>query len=178
MWDNPTIYLVILGAGSALVTAGIWIGSVNSDRETFREFMAEIREDIKKILSRLPPGPLGTESPLTLTDYGVAIAEAVGAHQWAKEHAQIVRDRVRGKAAYEIQEISFAYAREEYELSPSMLEAMYEPGYSRRHVQAVLGVVLRDELLAAEAEIAAPKKAQTVGRDIVSAGPRKGTLHA
>ena len=52
-----------------------------------------------------------------------------------------------GKPAYEVQDISFDYAREEYEFSPSMREAMYEHGYSGDHVRAVLGVVLRDELL-------------------------------
>lgn len=40
---------------TALVGIGIWIGGVNSDRENFKEFMREVRDDIKTILSRLPP---------------------------------------------------------------------------------------------------------------------------
>lgn len=151
MWDNPVTYLAILGGGTALVTAGVWVGSMNEHKSTVADFMAEIRDDVKKILRRLPT-PIEPTSPLSLTEYGEAIAEAVGAARWVEEHAETVRGRATGKPAFEVQEITFAYAREEYELSPSIREAMYEHGYTGDHVRAVLGVVLRDELLGVKAE--------------------------
>ena len=154
-WDHPGVLLAI---ATALVTATAWITGIykngkhtkqdlDDHKGTVSGFMAEIREDIKKILGRLPADPIGATSPLSLTDYGEEIAKAVDAATWAKNHVGMVKDRALGKPAYEIEDISFAYARTEYTLSPSMRETMYEHGYSGDHVRSVLGVVLRDELI-------------------------------
>ena len=173
-WDHPGVLLAI---ATALVTATAWMtGIYKNGKHTQRDldeykgtvsgFMAEIRDDIKKILHRLPAYPIGTTSPLSLTDYGEEIAAAVNALPWAREHVELVKGRAAGKPAYEIEEISFAYAREEHELSPSMREVMYEHGYSGEHVRSVLGLVLRDELIRLERGSGAVD--QSTG---VSAGP-------
>ena len=46
---------LLIAAGGAAFGVGRWVAHVNSDREDFRGFMAEIRENIKEILRRLPP---------------------------------------------------------------------------------------------------------------------------
>ena len=38
----------------AVLAVGKWVGHVNSDRSKFNEFMKEVRDDIKTILTRLP----------------------------------------------------------------------------------------------------------------------------
>lgn len=144
--NTPAVLIVAVATGLAWLLP--WIGGIKEHKSSVTKFMSEIREDIKTILRRLPAEPITPKSPLALTGYGEEIAAAVGALRWAMEHVESVRDRVVGKPAYEVEEISFAYAREEYELSSSMREVMYENGYSGEHVRAVLGVVLRDELIA------------------------------
>lgn len=108
-------------------------------------------EAVAERLNLLPQTVIHSSSPVSLTEYGEKIAQAVNASAWARKHAEVVQGRVAGKAAYEVEEISFSYAREEHELSPSMREIMYEHGYSGEHVRSVLGVMLRDELLRRQA---------------------------
>ncbi len=141
--------IVAVAVGSGLVWFLMWVGSVKEHKSAVTKFMDEIRDDIKKILRRLPAAPVGAGSPVALTDYGEEIAKAIDATEWVRIHADTIRATISGKAAYEIKEISFEYAREQ-ELSPSMREVMYEYGYSGDHVRAVLGVVLRDQLLGGE----------------------------
>lgn len=62
---------------TALVGIGIWIGGVNADRKNLAEFVREIREDIKTILSRLPPPEATGSSPLQLTDFGKALSSGI-----------------------------------------------------------------------------------------------------
>ena len=49
---------------------GIWKGKVDSDRTNFKDFMKEVRDDIKTILSRLQTPEATRSSPLRLTDFG------------------------------------------------------------------------------------------------------------
>ncbi len=58
-------------------------GKVDADRATFKEFMAKIREDIKKILRRLPPRTVEGASPLRLTELGEQVSKEIGASEWA-----------------------------------------------------------------------------------------------
>ena len=45
---------VIVSVMAAISGIGYWVGQVNSDRKSLKEFMDEIRKDIKDILGRLP----------------------------------------------------------------------------------------------------------------------------
>ena len=77
-----TVFLIVLGVFTSI---GIWIGKVNSDRASFKDFMKEIRKDIKTILGRLPPGPVTGSSPLQLTDLGESISQTLEARNWQNE---------------------------------------------------------------------------------------------
>lgn len=68
------VIIAILAAAGGI---GYWIGQVNSDRKSFGEFtqelkndVAEIRNDIKRILSRLSPPIVADKGPIQMTDYG------------------------------------------------------------------------------------------------------------
>ena len=152
----------------ALVGIGIWIGGVNADRKktqgfeewkgkvdserkSFKEFMQEVRDDIKTILSRLPPAEATRTSPLRLTDFGRALSAGIAGPEWADRIADMVADQVVGMEAYEIQEFSFGYV--ENDLSPTeeerraMRRTAYEQGARIEQVRRVLAIELRDKLL-------------------------------
>ena len=49
-----TLVMGLLGAGWYMLYHAKWRGAVDADRSTFKGFMDEVRDDIKKILGRLP----------------------------------------------------------------------------------------------------------------------------
>ncbi len=129
---------------------GKWQGEVNSDRESFRSFINEIRNDIKDILKRLPPTPVTSASPIRLTELGEKISLAINAGDWAKAEAGKLVCEVEGKDQFEIQSIAFQYANE-FEPFPDLLKKMhtcaFDNGMDLSGVREVLGVELRDVLL-------------------------------
>ncbi|MDE2645691.1 MAG: hypothetical protein OXI05_07635 [Bacteroidota bacterium] len=154
----PQIVGLIAGLfviGATLIGIGKWIGSVNSDRKTFKDFMQEIREKIDDILLRLPRKPpsilLESKSPLGLNKKGQEISKELNAVAWAKKNAEKVLVEVREKDAYDIQEFSFKYATKEnhYTLDELALirKVAYQNGVFEGDVQIVLAIELRDELL-------------------------------
>ena len=62
----------LMAAAIAMVVgifaAGRWVGALNVDRAWFKEFMVEVRNDIKEILRRLPPATVAKASPRALTN--------------------------------------------------------------------------------------------------------------
>ncbi len=141
-----------VGLVSALLGIGIWIGGVNSDRENFKEFIREVREDIKKILRRLPPRTIEGASPLRLTELGRAISKELDAGKWAREVAPSVQ--CDADDAFGIQQLSFEYAKQEDSFSPAMVRAIrksaFEHGIEEEQVRQVLALELRDVLLQQE----------------------------
>lgn len=137
---------------TAILSIGIWIGSVNTDRTNFKEFMREIKDKIDKIFSRLPPVVATGQSPIRLTDLGKAISKELDASAWANRIADTVQDRVKGKEAYDIQHFSFEYVDNDDKYTDkerSMIRRIaYENGVSEEQVRRVLGIELRDKLLA------------------------------
>ena len=102
--ETPVIVLVGLGVIGILWKAAAWYGAVNQDRRTlketadtdrttFKEFMEEIRADIKKILQALPPPRTAVgASPAQLTEFGERVAAKVDAHAWAAMESQSILD--------------------------------------------------------------------------------------
>lgn len=127
-----------------------WTAVVDADRKEFREFMTEIREDVKKILLRTQPTPIATSSPIRLTDLGETISNHINAKSWAKTEADNLLEKTRGMDSLEIQTLSFDHA-ENHEpndlLLSKMQESAFESGIDLLGVRKVLGVELRDRLL-------------------------------
>ena len=150
-WINtPLILTVAAGLVYALISIGKWVGSVNSDRSKFNEFIKEIRSKLDKILDRLPPIAVSSGSPLRLTEFGEKIAKQINAEEWSVQLASKVATAVEGKTPYEIQQFCLNYVQE-LEISSEQHEVLYncayENGMDVKTVRRVLGIVLRDKLL-------------------------------
>ena len=80
---NPLFWIVFLSllsvAAGAIFAFGQWKGRVDSDRVLLRGLMAEIRNDIKEILRRLPSPAVAANCPLRLVDLGKSISERFAA---------------------------------------------------------------------------------------------------
>ena len=149
VWLTPTGILVVIAIGGVFWAAASWYGSVNSDRSSFKEFMNEVRDDIKKILQRLPAPTVASSSPMTLTDFGKEIAEELGAKTWAEGLAPNVLEEIKGKRPFEVDEFAEDYVQKELtkDWQDNVAASAYRRGLKREHVLNVLRVVLRDELL-------------------------------
>lgn len=106
---SPVIIPAVIAVVSLLVTIGIWIGRVNSDRENFKEFMKEIRDDIGEIFRRLPPSPVDSRSPLQLNELGDQIADHMDAKTWAGSLSEKILEQIEGMEDFEIDEYSRNY---------------------------------------------------------------------
>lgn len=141
----------ILSAVTLIFAAGKWYGSVNTDRANFKEFMQEIRYKIDQIFLRLPPVAAANQCPIRLTDLGKTISEDLDAVTWASEITTTVENKIQGKEAYDIQYFSFKYI-DDYpytdEEQSILRKVAYDGGISEKQVRRVLGIELRDKLLA------------------------------
>ncbi len=154
---NPLLWAVAAATVAGLIFgAGTWVGAVNSDRAAFKEFMTEVRDDIKEILQRLPARTVTGGSPLRLTDLGKRISERLGAASMARDLASGLREQAAGKPGHEIQEMCFDYVENRYappgEVDALIRECAYENGIEREQVLRAIAVELRDRLLQPRAE--------------------------
>ncbi len=70
-----------------------WKGAVDADRIMFKEFMKEVREDIREINKNIlgifsqldPPDFIDGKSPLSLTEQGQKVSKELNAASWAKK---------------------------------------------------------------------------------------------
>ena len=187
-YTNPLVWIGVLSSVSVMVGTIFWLGQwkgrvdadwsalrkdIDSDRSTVREFMAEIRADIKRIhaditrihaditrnradITRLferlpPPEPVASGSPLRLTTLGQSMSDELGVSAWATETAPNLLHRAQGMTAYKVQEMCFEYARNEWKPSDewdARIDACAcSRGMERKSVLDVFAVELRDRLL-------------------------------
>ncbi len=81
-----------------------WAGEVNSDRNKFKGFMKEIRDDMKEIREKIndifqkrPPEFFKTSSPLQLSDRGKFVSKKIRAKAVAQMLSLQLKDRVKDK---------------------------------------------------------------------------------
>ena len=156
---SPLTVMALVTAIGLVFAIGKWVGGVNSDRKTFKEFMREIKNEISKIhdnigkiLDRLPAATIAHSSPLTLTSLGRQVSQELDARGWAERTAPTLADRVRGQDRYTIQETCFEYVDDEKFQPDADMEAKirscaFENGIDREQVIKVLAIELRDQLL-------------------------------
>ena len=155
---SPLVVTALLAAIGIIFAIGTWVGSVNSDRKSFREFMKEIQNEISKIhdsiesiLVRLPPTTIARSSPLTLTSLGQHVSQELDARGWAERTAPTLADRAEGQDPYTIQEACFKYVADEFQpdadMEAKIRSSAFENGIDRDQVVRVLAVELRDQLL-------------------------------
>ena len=137
---------------TAVFKGAAWYGAVNSDRDSFREFMQEVRNDIKAILLKLSPPVAESGSPIRLTDLGERISGEVGARGIARELLDDVLPQVRGKSAYDIQEFCFDRLNErDLPLSEAQVDGIkqcaFDNGVETLSVRRVIAIELRNLVL-------------------------------
>lgn len=143
-------WMVIIGLAIAglVIRLAVWYGAVNADRKNFKEFMEEMRKDVKAILSRLPSPPVSSDSPLRLTKFGTEIAEDIEAQSWAERLAPSLVHELVGKEPFEIDRFCIDYVEN---LGPEwdrkIAKSSYEFGIEESGIKSVLQVVLREEIL-------------------------------
>ena len=149
-WALGLSVTAIIAAISLAYKFGKWQGQVDNDRNNFKEFMKEVRSDIKEIMSRLPAKPISSSSPIQLTELGKRISKKIGAESWAKNAAQEMIEDTKGMDALKVQEQSFEKARNfepDENLLQDMRDSAFQEGIGLDGVRDVLGVELRDQLL-------------------------------
>ena len=154
-WALAGIVSAVLAILSLVFVIGKWVGGINEHRNTINttlsDFMSEMLEDIKSILRRLPRTTIASSSPLSLTDFGQDISQALDAKAWARRTADEVRDELAGKQDYEVQDFCFDYVRNQYRPEEDQKNRIgtiaYENGIDRQEVLNVLAIELRDALL-------------------------------
>ena len=150
--NNPLLAVIaIIAVATVLIKFGVWVGAVNTDRSSFREFMKEIRERLDTILLRLPPPVVQGTSPMKLTEYGESISRAIEAGALAHELAPSLIESMKGKTSYEIQEACFEHTRDRSNLPADkrvMLENYaFDNGLDLQEVLKVVAIELRDVIL-------------------------------
>ena len=97
-----SVIVVSLMMVGLVLKMGRWMGRVDDHVGTVKDFMQEIRNDIKQIFVRLPPVPVASGSPVVLTDFGRKISNHINAETWASYTAPGLLGDVKGKEDYEI----------------------------------------------------------------------------
>ena len=115
LFSDPRAYLALAALIGLVFVVGRWVGEVNSDRKSFKEFMAEVRKDIKEILDRLPSKVASNVSPIRLTELGKRVSEGIGARQLAGELAQRLLSRLEDRRPHEISRLCTEYVNETFE---------------------------------------------------------------
>lgn len=134
---------------------GRWTGSVDADRKTFKEFMEEVKNDIKELLRRLPPVTTAGQSPIELTDLGKKVVTMLQPDQWIESYASQRLPRTDDMSLYQIQQDAFDFAEQELltriqndapELVKAIENCAFHHGISVGEVMKALGVVLRNKM--------------------------------
>ena len=147
------IGITIVGAVISFIQ---WHANVNADRKTFKEFMNEIKNDIKTILLRLPPSATSQNSPIRLTELGDKIVQDVKPEAWISMYADQLLPQTEDKTLYQIQQLAFEFAEKEiYENAKGTIRmdienCAFRHGISVQEVLKALGVVLRDKIFQAK----------------------------
>lgn len=149
-WNNPLIFVVgaiaIIGAIWKLAE---WKGRTDDSVAAIKDAIREIREDIKKILDRLPDPSVTRGSPLRLTEFGEEISQRLDARPWAESTAPDLLPEIRGMQAFQVDAFCETYVTErlDEEWNTKVAQCAYELSVNRDSVLSVLRVVLRDRLL-------------------------------
>lgn len=148
----------LLAAFGVAVSIGIWIGKVNTDRASFKNFMSEIKTEMKEVqakLNRILGGlshPVTTkESPVVLTEEGSDLSDCIDAKTVVDELATDLFPRINGMDKYQVQEFCEDYFIDQHnpgdDVESKWRECAYQKGLKMHHVHLVLAVELRDKLL-------------------------------
>lgn len=146
---------ILGGIGAFIYKWGRWTGSVDTDRATFKEFMNEVRQNIREILARIPPVTTAGQSPIELTDLGKKVVTMLNPHHWIESYAQERLSRTSDMSLYQIQQDAFEFADNELlnrikiddpKRFKDIENCAFRHGIPVSEVMKALGVVLRNKI--------------------------------
>ena len=156
MYESLLANLFLIMGGSIVIWTifafGAWVGAVNSDRKSVKDFMTEVNKEIDKILDRLPPNQVvHRNSPIKLTSFGAEISNSLSAKVWAESQVPNLFEDIKEMQPFEISEECEKYVEAKFEqdenLQIKIRKGAYEHGASIEEIQTVYQVELRDALL-------------------------------
>ena len=156
-WIVVAILGLTITVGGAIIKFSRWTAVVDADRNQFREFIREIRDDIKEIFKRLPGEPVEkVTSPISLTDYGKELSQFINASKIADIQITKVKKAVENFNAYQIQEYCFSFSKDDLvnelkanhaDLYNKIHEVAFEQGIDVEKLTRVIALELRDKIL-------------------------------
>ena len=126
------------------------MGAVNSERQSWRDTLNKISENIDTIISFVTPKTVMLGSPTKYTELGAAISGEINAKDIANTLANGAVSQVEGKHPYEVEKFCFKYVEESKltaEQKDVVYTAAYEHGLDAEDVYDVIAIELRDHLL-------------------------------
>ena len=151
--NNPIVILIALAVIGAIFGVGRWTGNVNSDRDSFKKFISEVKGKLDKIYDHLiGVKATASGSPLYLTEYGEKISAQVLAKDIARRLSEVVVDEIREMQSFEIQAFCEKYMKTRFRPTNDedlrIKKCQYEMGASRDVIiHEVIMIELRDKLL-------------------------------
>lgn len=139
---------IVIGGASLLLylldkaeKRGAWKSEVNTDREKFSTFMVEVDKKLNKISNQLEKfrrrlsKTAEIQSPAQLTPLGEKVSKSIDAKKWVEETAPLMRNRVRRKTSYEVQDICYDFVKGAsfYETRSASPGTFTPPGYLNLH---------------------------------------------
>lgn len=150
-WLAPSISIgTVIALVVTALRAGEWKGRVDTKIEGFEEAIADLTNEVRRVLGLLPSAAIKGGSPLRLTKLGQDISRELNASSWANNVADDVELRMRGKEPYEVQEFCFDYVRVlnlDVEQQRRVNQSAYDHGLPEEEVRRVMALELRDSLL-------------------------------
>ena len=147
---NPLTYLLILAGLGAVAKIFMWVGAINTERESWKGAIDRIDENIKTILGFITPATVMPGSPTKLTELGASIAKEINAQELARALVGELVSEADGKHPYEVEKLCFAYVKAcklTDEQRNLIYTAAYAHGLDDEDVLDVVAVELRDELI-------------------------------
>ncbi len=153
---NPLWFVFAFTVLAAMLTGvwkvARWSQEVDSDRESFKEFMSHVRSQIDQILERLRGVTPVAEraSPFRLNELGQKVSDSANAKDWASRHLEEAKQTVEGRPPFEVQKFCFEFASEQNltgEEKQIIQQVAFDNGLNLSHMMDVLGIELRDMLL-------------------------------
>lgn len=159
-WLLANIFLIVVGFTviGTIFAIGNWVGVVNSDRKSFKEFMTAVNERINKvnekinkvserindvsekinnvnkkvdeIINRLPPNQIvHRDSPIKLTSFGAEISNSLSAKVWAESQVPNLFEDIKEMQPFEISEKCEKYVEAKFEQDENLQISIRKGAY-------------------------------------------------
>lgn len=159
-WLLANIFLIVGGFTviGTIFAIGNWVGVVNSDRKSFKEFMTAVNERINnvdeginkvnerinkvsekinsvnkkvdEIINRFPPNQIvHRDSPIKLTSFGAEISNSLSAKVWAESQVPNLFEDIKEMQPFEISEKCEKYVEAKFEQDENLQISIRKGAY-------------------------------------------------